>query len=96
MQQEHIEARNGKGFRYSQPVDGSINVAVNLLKRCLDVDRPNCRWTGDITYMWVIEQWLCLIGVMDLYSRRIGSWAFDSQVTDDLIHRVLKMALERR
>ncbi|WP_445364807.1 IS3 family transposase [Microbulbifer sp. ANSA003] len=96
MQQEHIKARNGKGFRYSQPVERNINVAANLLKRCFDVDRPNCRWTSDITYIWVLERWLYLAVVMDLYSRRIVGWAFDSQMTDELTHRALKMALERR
>ncbi|QFT55383.1 hypothetical protein FIU95_12535 [Microbulbifer sp. THAF38] len=51
MQQEHIKARNGKGFRYSQPVEGNINVAANLLKRCFNVDRPNYRWTSGIMYI---------------------------------------------
>ncbi|WP_445358578.1 IS3 family transposase [Microbulbifer sp. ANSA005] len=96
MQQEHIKARNGKCFRYSQPVEGSINVSANLLKRCFDVDRPNCRWTSDITYIWVLERCLYLAVVVDLYSRRIVGWALDSQMTDELTCRALKMALERR
>ncbi|WP_444902122.1 IS3 family transposase [Microbulbifer sp. SSSA007] len=95
MQQEHIKARNGKGFRYGQPVEGNINVAANLLRSCFDVDRPNCRWTSDITYIWVLERWLYLAVVMDLYSRRIVGWAFDSQMADELTRRALKMALER-
>ncbi|WP_353377297.1 DDE-type integrase/transposase/recombinase, partial [Microbulbifer sp. NBRC 101763] len=58
--------------------------------------RPNCRWTSDITYIWVLERWLYLAVVMDLYSRRIVGWAFDSQMIDELTRRALKMALERR
>ncbi|WP_444922566.1 DDE-type integrase/transposase/recombinase [Microbulbifer sp. CnH-101-G] len=34
--------------------------------------------------------------VMDLYSRRIVGWAFDSQMTDELTRRVLKVFQERR
>ncbi|MFA0792629.1 IS3 family transposase [Microbulbifer echini] len=96
MRQEHIKARNGKGFRYSKPVEANIHVAANLLKRCFDVDRPNCRWTSDITYIWVRDRWLYLAVVMDLYSRRIIGWAFDSQMTDELTRRALKMALSQR
>ncbi|WP_444925615.1 IS3 family transposase [Microbulbifer sp. TRSA002] len=96
IQQEHIKARNGNGFRYSQPVEGSINVFASLLKRCFDVDRPNCRWTSDITYIWVLERWLCIAVVKDLYSRRIVGWTFDSQMTNELTRGALKMGLERR
>ncbi|MFA0792572.1 IS3 family transposase, partial [Microbulbifer echini] len=49
-----------------------------------------------ITYIWVLERWLYLAVVMDLYSHRIVGWAFDSQMTDELTRRALKMALERR
>ncbi|WP_444916884.1 DDE-type integrase/transposase/recombinase [Microbulbifer sp. JMSA003] len=96
MYKEHIKARNGKDFRYSQSVEGSINVSASLLKRCFGVDRSNCRWTSDITYIWVLEWWLYLAVVMDLYSRRIVGWAFDSQMTDELTRRTLEMALELR
>ncbi|WP_460786598.1 DDE-type integrase/transposase/recombinase [Microbulbifer echini] len=60
------------------------------------MDRLNYRWTSDITYIWVLERWLYLAVVMDLYFRRIVGWAFDSQMTDELTRRALKMALERR
>ncbi|WP_444922595.1 IS3 family transposase [Microbulbifer sp. CnH-101-G] len=43
-----------------------------------------------------MERWLYLAVVMDLYSRRIVGWAFNSQMTDELTRRALKMALERR
>ncbi|MFI2809658.1 IS3 family transposase, partial [Microbulbifer sp. JSM ZJ756] len=96
MHKEHIRARNGKGFRYSRPVEGKVNVAENILKRCFQVDRPNCRWTSDITYIWVKDRWLYLAVVMDLYSRRIVGWALDSQMTEELTKRALKMALGQR
>ncbi|WP_282450338.1 IS3 family transposase [Microbulbifer sp. CAU 1566] len=96
MHKEHIRARNGKGFRYSRAVEGKVNVAANLLKRCFEVDRPNCRWTSDITYIWVRDRWLYLAAVMDLYSRRIVGWALDTQMTEELTQRALKMALEQR
>lgn len=96
MHKEHIRARNGKGFRYSRPVEGRVNVAANLLKRCFQVDRPNLRWTSDITYIWVSDRWLYLAVVMDLYSRRIVGWALDVQMTEELTQRALKMALRQR
>ncbi|WP_369413288.1 DDE-type integrase/transposase/recombinase [Microbulbifer zhoushanensis] len=74
MHKEHIRARNGKGFRYSRPVEGRVNVATNLLKRCFQLNRPNRRWTSDTTHIWVRDRWLYLAVVMDLYSRRIVGW----------------------
>ncbi|MFI2813278.1 IS3 family transposase [Microbulbifer sp. YPW16] len=96
MHKEHIRARNGKGFPCSRPVEGRVNVAANLLKRCFQVDSPNCRWTSDITYIWVKDRWLYLAVVMDLYSRRIVGWALDTQMTEELTQRALKMALQQR
>ncbi|GAA5526217.1 IS3 family transposase ISCce3 [Microbulbifer aestuariivivens] len=96
MHKEHIRARNGKGFRYRKPVESRINVSPNLLKRCFEIDRPNRRWTSDITYIWVRDRWLYLAAVMDLYSRRIVGWALDTQMTEELTKRALRMALQGR
>nr|WP_245728412.1 IS3 family transposase [Rheinheimera pacifica] len=91
-----IRARNGKAFRYSPRTEAMTNVADNLLKRRFDAEKPNERWTPDITYIWLKDKWLYLATVMDLYSRAIVGWSLDTSMTEQLITQALRMALARR
>jgi putative transposase len=45
----------------------TLPVAENILDRDFGADAPNCKWTGDITYIATDEGWLYLAAVMDLY-----------------------------
>lgn len=96
MAEQGIRARNGKGFKYSRHSLTMSNVSDNLLWRDFHADKPNQKWTSDITYIWVESQWLYLATVMDLYSRRIVGWSFGNTMTETLIEDALKMALDRR
>lgn len=72
------------------------NVADNLLWRQFAAERPNQKWTTDITYIWVKDRWLYLATVMDLYSREIVGWSLDMSMTERLITDALSMAYGRR
>lgn len=96
MAEQGIRARNGKGFKYTRHSLAMNNVSENLLWRDFHADRPNEKWTSDITYIWVGSKWLYLATVMDLYSRRIVGWSFDDTMTEALVEDALSMALDRR
>lgn len=96
LRKEGLRARNGKAFNYSRHALTMHNVSDNLLRRRFTVDRPNTKWTTDITYIWVKDQWLYLATVMDLYSRSIVGWALDTSMTEALVTSALSMAFERR
>ena len=96
MAEQGIRARNGKGFKYSKHGLAMNNVSDNLLWRDFKADKPNQKWTSDITYIWVKNKWLYLATVMDLYSRRIIGWSFDETMTVELIQQALDMALNQR
>lgn len=96
MVEQGIRARNGKGFKYSRKGLSMINVSDNLLWRDFSADKPNQKWTSDITYIWVKNKWLYLATVMDLYSRRIIGWSFDETMTVELIEQALNMAFDSR
>lgn len=96
MAEQGIRARNGKGFKYSRHSLTMNNVSENLLWRNFHADKPNEKWTSDITYIWVESKWLYLATVMDLYSRRIVGWSFGETMTEELIEEALTMAVERR
>lgn len=96
LEKQGLKARNGKAFNYGGHPLTMNNVSDNLLWRQFGAEKPNQKWTTDITYIWVDKQWLYLATVMDLYSRSIVGWALDTQMTETLITAALKMAFERR
>jgi len=96
MAEQGIRARNGKGFKYSRRGLSMINVSDNLLWRDFSADKPNQKWTSDITYIWVKNKWLYLATVMDLFSRRIVGWSFGETMTVELIEQALNMAFDSR
>jgi len=57
---------------------------------------PNQRWVSDITYIYTREGWLYLSTIMDLYSRKIVGWAMEERLSQELVIKALKMAIERR
>lgn len=96
MRDNGIVARNGKAFNYGSHALTMHNVADNLLWRDFKAEAPNQKWVSDITYIWVENRWLYLATVMDLYSRRIIGWSLDTNMTEALVQRALKMALDSR
>lgn len=96
MREKEIRARNGKAFKYSRTSEAMINVADNLLWRQFAAERPNQKWTTDITYIWVKDRWLYLATVMDLHSLYIVGWSLDMSMTETLITDALSMAYGRR
>ena len=57
MAEQGIKARNGKGFKYSHHSLTMHNVSENLLWRDFKADKPNQKWTSDITYIWIGNRW---------------------------------------
>jgi len=93
MQEQGVRARNGKGFKYSRHSLTMNNVSENILWRDFKADRPNQKWTSDITYLWVGQRWWYLATVMDLYSRKIIGWHLSDSMDESLIEAALNMAL---
>lgn len=91
-----LKAHNGKAFNYGGHALAMNNVADNLFWRNFSAEKPNEKWTTDITYIWVNDRWLYLATVMDLFSRCIVGWALDTSMTEQLITDALHMAFKRR
>jgi transposase InsO family protein len=68
-------------------------VAQNLLNQKFAATRPNETWVTDITCVAIVEGWLYLSGIKDLYNGEIVGYALDSRMTTDLIGRALFRAV---
>lgn len=71
----------------------AARVASNVLARDFTANRPNEKWTGDITAVWTYEGWLYVAVVLDLFSRRVIGWAMAATQEETLIEAAFRMAL---
>lgn len=71
-------------------------IAPNHLNRDFTATAPNQKWTADITYIPTHQGWLYLAVVLDLFSRRVVGWAMATDLSQQLVHDALQMALRRR
>lgn len=95
MKALQLKAKRPKQHRY--PIAGQPSaIAPNSLNRQFNPTVINTYWTGDITYIRTQQGWLYLAIVLDLYSRRIVSWAFSHQPNSDLSIRAINLAVQLR
>ena len=95
MQGLQLKAKRPKQHRY--PIAGKPSqIAPNCLNRQFNPSNTNTHWTGDITYIRTSQGWLYLAIVLDLYSRRVVSWAFSSQPNSELSIRAINLAVQLR
>lgn len=66
----------------------------NILNQDFSTNTINEKWVGDITYIHTIKDgWCYLASVMDLHTKKIVGYAFDKNMTTDLIIRALDNAV---
>ena len=95
MQALQLKAKRPKQHRY--PTAGKPSqVAPNNLNRQFNPSVSNTHWTGDITYISTNQGQLYLAIVLDLYSRRVVSWAFSNQPNSELSIRTVNLAVQLR
>lgn len=70
--------------------------APDHLQRQFVAEKPNERWTADITYVPTMMGFLYLAVVLDVCSRRIVGWAMADHLRTELVLAALNMALWNR
>jgi transposase InsO family protein len=96
MRREGLRAIPKRRFRVTTRASKTREAAPNLLQRDFTAQRPNERWTGDVTYIWTLEGWLYLAVLLDLFSRRVVGWATSRLNDEALTLEALRIALLRR
>jgi transposase InsO family protein len=74
----------------------SLPIAENRLARRFTVPAPNVAWVGDVTYLPVLEGWLYLAVLLDLFSRRVVGYALSERNDAALALAALRQALALR
>jgi putative transposase len=97
MQAAGIKARAKRSFRPRTTDSNHLDpIAPNRLKQEPTPTAPNQVWVADITYIWTLEGWIYLAGVMDLFSRKIVGWSLAQTMETSLVKAALQRALANR
>jgi putative transposase len=96
MRDNGWRAKAARKYKATTNSRHSLPVAPNLLEQDFNAGRPDQKWVSDITYIWTDEGWLYLAAVLELYSRRVISWAIAERMTATLVCDALIMALWHR
>jgi putative transposase len=96
MRENGIQAVHKRRFRVTTQSNPAHPMEPNLLDRDFSAEKPNQKWTSDITYIRTQEGWLYLAVVLDLFSRRIVGWAMSKRITSALAVDALEMAVQQR
>ena len=72
-----------------------LAVSDNKLNREFSVDSPNQVWVTDITYIRVMDSWIYLVVILDLFSRRVVGYQTSNKIDTELVLRALDQALSR-
>ena len=68
----------------------------NILNRNFQPERPDAAWCTDITYIWTDGGFVYLASIMDLYSRKIISWALGETLEAKWVLEAVEKAKEER
>lgn len=96
MQENGMDARRKPFHPITTKSNPKHAVAPNLLQQDFTAERPNEKWTGDITYIPTTQGWLYLAVILDVFSRRVVGWAMSVCCDELLVETALRMALARR
>jgi transposase InsO family protein len=96
MKEAGLRGRMRRRFRKTTDSNHPFPIAPNVLERDFSATAPNQAWVTDITYLWTREGWLYLAVMLDLFSRRVVSWATSATIDRHLALAALQAALQAR
>lgn len=96
MRENELRARRKRRFKRTTDSQHAFPIAPNLLDQDFAATGPNQKWGADISYVWTREGWLYLAVVLDLFSRRVVSWAAGDRLHKELALSALRRAIALR
>lgn len=81
--------------RYKSYKNGLSEAAPNLLDRNFKADRPDQKWTTDVTEFKLFEQKLYLSPILDLYNGEIVTYTLRTSPNAEMVLTMMEKGLER-
>lgn len=96
MREDNLICRRKKSFRpVTTDSDHNYNIYPNLIKD-IEVTGLNQIWVSDITYVRLLEGFIYLAAIIDIYSRKCIGWALGRNIDTNLVLGALNMAIRNR
>jgi putative transposase len=96
MKQFSLQAEIKRAFVHTTDSNHSHRVYPNLLPgRCL-TNVINQVWAADLTYIRIVNGFVYLAVILDLFSRKVIGWAISKQIDAELALAALKQAIQQR
>lgn len=95
MKEFSLQIKPKKKFVVTTDSNHNHEIHPNLIEE-MTVDDINQVWTADITYIRILNGFVYLAVILDLYSRKVIGWQISKRIDRDLTLDALKMAIERR
>lgn len=96
MVRQGLVARPQRRWRGTTDSSHREPIAPNLLNRDFTAKSPDKVWVADTTYLPVVDGFIYLVVIIDLFSRRVVGWAVGDHLDADLSCEALRRALARR
>lgn len=93
MRQAGLRGRGPRRFKSTTKSNHDHLVEPNLLNQEFSAQSPDSVWVGDITWIPTTQGPCYLAVLLDLYSRMVVGWAFDSSPRTELVESALRTAL---
>jgi len=90
-----VGVSRGKGIRMTLP-RGGAQPASDLVQNKFAAERPNQLWVADIAYIAIWTWFLFVVGVLDVFTRRVVVWSMADDLRTQLVLDALEMALSHR
>ena len=92
-----LKSKVSKRFKPTTTInDPSKKPAANILNQVFDTDQPNQKWVTDITYLPLVNGFVYLAVVLDLFGRKVVGWELSDSLATPLISGALRDAIEKR
>ena len=96
IREADISAKSQRKFRMTTTdLNHTQPVAENVLNWDFTVQKRNQKWVADITYIAILEGWLYLAAVIDLFTRKVVDWSMSERIDSRLVVNALEMAVSR-
>lgn len=95
MKQFSLHAEIKRAFVHTTDSNHSHRVYSNLLpgKRLTDINQA---WAADLTYIRIVNGFVYLAVILDLFSRRVIGWAISKHIDAELACSALRQAIQTR
>ncbi|MEK6935832.1 MAG: IS3 family transposase [Nanoarchaeota archaeon] len=96
MREDNLLCRRKNAFKpVTTQSDHDLEIYSNLINN-LKVTGLNQLWVGDITYIRLVDEFIYLASILDVFSRKCIGWSLKRDIDTSLALNALIMALHNR